>query len=1590
MRKEVRRRLWLKVGSSLLPAISILVWLTPVAAGAGTCPNEAFRVGPSSALPDCRAYELVSPPDSNGRLLNPFSGFSLRDASELFPTELASPSRDSIVYATWQSPLLSPPDPNGNVDVYEAVRGPGGWATTRRLTPSGSEAVIPIAGGVSSDHGYSFFRVAPVFGDRIGGSLAGELGVAYLSKPDGTFEPVGIGSEGTEPLAQGRYISPGGKHVIFSTGRQVGQSVWCQGSALKCAVHRLEADAAPTGTGAVYDREATGDTHVVSLLPPNVPQVAGQQAFYQGASKDGSAIAFTVEGNLYVRVNSGEPGEETEEVASGSPVYAGLSEDGKYLFYVAGGEKGVIHRFETGTKVDVGVNAAAEGELVNVSGDGSHAYFISEAQVGGQGTLGQPNLYVWNGTGVEFVTTVAPSDLERTSGSLEKLPALTRWTSQAVAPVNDAEVGPGADSSRTTADGKVLIFESKAELTGYENAGHTEVYRWAEGGGGVTCVSCEGAPEPATGDARLQELNFVAQGMVIHNLTDDGTRVFFETEEDLSVADTDEGVNDIYQWSEGSLGGPELISSGRSQAYPLAHEGKGLPVPNVLLSVTPSGGDVVFTAQDVLVPGAGEGGTQAIYDARVNGGFPPPPSPEIPCAEEDCRGAASELGSYFAEPQSDKTAGKGNVKPRRKHRCHRSPKKGAKAHRCHRKHGKRHRASVSSTASTPNASGEEVDQVQAQALPASVTPSTSALIGDFDDFGIESLSGSLSTTAAGAHPDFTASFSLTHGTRVGRPYSDAHAEEISVSVPPGLLGNPNAIPRCSMGEFVAFGNCKTDSQVGVAKVLITNQGLAFEPIYNLTPPHPKQEVARLGFVAAFLPVFIDVKVRTASDYGVTATVHSPPSLSGVLASETILWGNPADASHDAQRLTAVEALNCSESENACENGGSRPSTIPVNERKPFMTNPSGCGSGQLGLKVTSYQLPGKVFNASAPLSPITDCSGLPFAPSFTAEPTSHVAGAPTGLSTKLVIPQHEGSDERATATMREARVTLPAGMQVNPGAANWIEPCSAEQVGYHQEVDAGCPDGSKLGTAKILSPALPEAIEGAIYQRTPEPGHQLGLWLVADQLGLHIKLPGELEPDKQSGRLTAVFRDLPQVPVSEIDLDVWGGGRAPLQNPDSCGTYATDFSFAPHSSDPFAIGSSQMQIDQGCGRPFGPKLRAGVTKPVAGKYSPLIVDLTREDNEQGLRGFKLTLPDGELAKIKGVARCSDAAAQAGACPEEARIGTVTAITGVGPDPLAIPQPGKPTPAVYLGGPYEGSPLSVVTIAPAQAGPFDLGNLVVRSGLGLDPDTNRAVIDVDPLPQFFEGVGLSYRRLHVVVDRPDFSLNPTDCREMAVDSTVTSTQGAVAHPSTRFQVDGCKALKFAPKLALTLKGGTKRADYPALTAVLKARKGDANIARATVALPHSEFLAQEHIGTICTRKQFARHACPKGSAYGTATAWSPLLAKPLSGPVYLRSSSHVLPDLVAALSGELDVNLAGRIDSTKAGGIRTTFEAVPDAPVTKFVLHMRGGAKGLITNSTDACRRPHRAEAVLRAQNGRASNLRPVLKFKGCAKHKRRR
>lgn len=404
-----------------------------------------------------------------------------------------------------------------------------------------------------------------------------------------------------------------------------------------------------------------------------------------------------------------------------------------------------------------------------------------------------------------------------------------------------------------------------------------------------------------------------------------------------------------------------------------------------------------------------------------------------------------------------------------------------------------------------------------------------------------------------------------------------------------------------------------------------------------------------------------------------------------------------------------------------------------------------------------------------------------------------------------------------------------------------------------------------------------------------------------------------------------------------------------------------------------------MVFDRSCGTgAFSPGLSAGSANPSAGAFSAFLTTLTRSSGEQNISGVKVALPRGVLAKLAGMTLCEGAAAQAGDCPASSQIGTVQTAVGPGPSPLLIPQPGKDPTAVYLTGPYKGAPYGIAVKVPAQAGPFDLGDVVTRASIDIDPETAQATVSSDPLPQYLEGVPVSYRTVHVAIDRPGFTINPTNCRSMDVEAEITSPGGAVARPGTRFQVGNCQSLGFRPKLSMRLIGKTNRGAHPRVRAILNARNGDANLSRAQVTLPRSAFLDQAHIRTVCTRVQFRANACPLGSIYGHARALSPLLDRPLEGPVYLRSSSHKLPDLVLALRGQVDIDAVGRVDSVN-GGIRVTFEGVPDAPVTQVVIDMQGGHKGLLVNSRNICAQTDRVTVELDGQNGKTADQEPPLK-----------
>jgi hypothetical protein len=609
----------------------------------------------------------------------------------------------------------------------------------------------------------------------------------------------------------------------------------------------------------------------------------------------------------------------------------------------------------------------------------------------------------------------------------------------------------------------------------------------------------------------------------------------------------------------------------------------------------------------------------------------------------------------------------------------------------------------------------------------------------------------------------------------------------------------------------------------------------------------------------------------------------------------------------------------------------------------------------------------------------------------------------------------------ATAALKDTKVALPARVVLNPSAAGGRSACSSAQIGlttlvgqappiHFSEVPQSCPDAAKVGSVEVSTPLLDHRLPGAVYLAKPfdNPfGSLLGIYLAIEdpETGVVAKLAGKVEADPTTGQLTTTFTDSPQLPLEDVELHLFNGPRAALTTPFACGRYTTTAVLTPWSTpegaDATPSDSFETTTAPGGGpcpsgeanAPNAPSFTAGTVSPQAGAYSPFVLKLSRPDGSQRLTAIDATLPKGLTGKLAGIPYCSEAQiAQAqsrnqpeqGAlelsspsCPLASEVGTVNVGAGSGITPLYV------TGHAYLAGPYKGAPLSLAIVTPAVAGPFDLGVVTVRTALRVDPETAQIHAVSDPLPTILQGIPLDVRSIALKMDRPSFTLNPTSCDPMAITGSALAATGQSAALSSPFQVGGCSALKFKPKLALKLKGGTKRTGHPALTAVATAKPGEANIAKVSVALPHSAFLDQAHIKTICTRVQFSSGAipgegCPKGSIYGKATATTPLLTDPISGPVYLRSSSHELPDLVAALHGQVDVVVAGRVDSVN-GGIRNSFEAVPDAPVTKFTLQMQGGKKGLIVNSRNICNSIQRATVKMLAQNGKTYDSKPLIK-----------
>jgi len=834
------------------------------------------------------------------------------------------------------------------------------------------------------------------------------------------------------------------------------------------------------------------------------------------------------------------------------------------------------------------------------------------------------------------------------------------------------------------------------------------------------------------------------------------------------------------------------------------------------------------------------------------------------------------------------------------------------------------------------------------------------------------------TQAAGHPPTGLTDFAMN--TTGGVP--DGAIKDARVDLPEGLNVDPQAVPQCPKATFETNALACAASEVGISEVTSEIAGVPVGPlpfpVYNLDPPEGVPALFGFSVGLPLIPianVYLVADVAWDSDYHEGFTISDIPTTLPLVENRLVFDGSK---------------------------GGT------------FLTMGSQCNApSTTTLKVDSYESPGQfqsyTTKPAGPSRPVNSdgCQAVPFAPTIATSSESPTTDSPSGVTVDVKVPQ--GLQPLNSSTLKTASIALPRGLGLNPSSAPDLHFCSDAQFGKGTKNQVTCPADSQIGTASIQTPVLPanslpaKVFLGRQLSRDPASGQEYRIFVDAEspRYGLSVRLLGNVSANPQTGQLTATFADNPQVAFSSFQVQLKGGAKAPLTSASICANTTTS-QISPWSGNAAAAPTSPLNLSKAPGggacaktmaeRPFAPGFKAAPKSTDALAFTPFVANLTRADGQQELKGVDITLPPGATAKLAGVPYCppaalAAAAASAGAaekakssCPDKSQIGVATIAAGSGPSPLSIA--GK----AFLAGPYQGAPVSLAVITPGVAGPFDLGTVVVRVPLFVDPESAQIRAATDAIPDVFGGAKLDIRSIAVNINKDGFTLNGSNCSKFA---TAGSLRGGGADPtnpatfssfpvSDPVQLDNCAPLGFHPKLNLRLFGATKRAKNPRLRAVLTTKVGDANMARVSVGLPHALFLDQASLGTVCTRPQFAAGNCPKKSIYGKARAFTPLLGQPLEGPVYLRSSNNTLPDLVAHLQGQVNIDLVGRIDSFK-GGIRTTFDRVPDVPVSKFVMTLPGGKHGLLEASRDLCKGKVKAIVQIKGQNGKKANRRSKLK-----------
>jgi hypothetical protein len=859
-------------------------------------------------------------------------------------------------------------------------------------------------------------------------------------------------------------------------------------------------------------------------------------------------------------------------------------------------------------------------------------------------------------------------------------------------------------------------------------------------------------------------------------------------------------------------------------------------------------------------------------------------------------------------------------------------------------------------------------------------------------------------TQATGHPPFgITDLTLNTLTGIGKEgFPDGFVKDIIVDTPEGLGVNPEATPKCSLAvaEVNVLG-CPPTSLVGLNYLTVAieapgpgcvpkcEQKRVAVPVYNIEPfqGHPSM----VAFPSTTGTVFIVGSLNPADQHVIFTISDLESPLEGgapLVRSRLVFFGTAGDGT--------------------------------------YLTMPSNCAGGQTAsVRVTSHE--GGEDSASFTTAVGADeCESAPFNVQLDAT-SSGATDSPEPATVDVQMPDQLQPGVRANSHLLTAKVTLPNGAGLNPSVANGLSPCTDAQFKRGTDDAIECPASSRIGSVEVETRALDQPLGGDVYvaeptSQDPSSGNQFRVFIHVfnARYGVNVRLIGHVFPNLQTGQLTVVVPENPQAPFNSFKVHINGGARGALTTPDTCGPHTTTARFVPWSRPgeevPPSSGDPQFSLQTLPGggpcpkklgeRPFGPAFDAASNSPKAGKYSPFRLRITRSNGNQEIRQVNVDLPPGMVAKLKGVAYCSEADIAGAArhpgkaettnpsCPSNSQVGTLDVDVGSG-------QVFRTSGKAYLAGPYKDAPISLVFIVPAVAGPYDLGTVVIRTALNVNPETAEVHAVSDPIPYIFGGVKLDVRSIYVSIDRKGFTVNPTTCREQfQIASGIFGGGENPANPaswfeaksSAGFRANECRKLKFKPEFHARILGGknhTKRTKNPKFQAIFDARGGDANLRRAAFILPRATILDQSHIRTICTRVKLAANECPKNSIYGHAKATSPLLAKALKGPVYLTSSSHELPDLLVDLHGQVPIRLRGVISSAH-GRLKTVFNNTPDVAVNKFILTMKGDRKGLLVNSRDLCSRPTTGFLSLKAQNSRRlkrNNLR--LNIPACQGGKKR-